>query len=121
MIKSGPFDILFLNKEGVPIAYTLTSVPPDKVNGEKTIKLDYLYVKPDFRGLNLGRTMIDMVSRNATECGFDRIVGRISPDFGSSKEFLDKLYETAGFEIHGDYLRARLPLIPEERREFCFG
>jgi GNAT superfamily N-acetyltransferase len=61
--------------------------------GEREIKLSKLFLKPEFRGLGLGREMLERTEAEARQAGYGRIFLRTRDRYAEAV----RLYERAGW------------------------
>jgi GNAT superfamily N-acetyltransferase len=64
-----------------------------------------LYVRPQFRGLGLGRALLDWVIAEARTMGYREMVGDTIPQMAVALE----MYDRAGFERTGPYAATPTP------------
>lgn len=90
-INNNPFIKLYiLESDGAAAGYAAIAVTFTTEGGGKTLWLDELYVKPDFRGKGLGRELIEFLK---TDGSVRRIRLEITPENEKAK----KLYISEGF------------------------
>ena len=66
---------------------------------EKTGELKRLYVRPAFRGLHLGRELVERIIRDARSLGYRRLMLDTMPELVSAR----RLYENMGFHVTERY------------------
>jgi GNAT superfamily N-acetyltransferase len=74
--------------EGAPVGSAILTP-----YGEDQIKLSKLFLKPEFRGIGLGREMLERTEVEARERGYRRIFLRTRPRYAEAV----RLYERAGW------------------------
>ncbi len=90
-INNNPFIKLYiLENEGIIAGYATIAVTFTTEGGGKTIWLDELYIKPEYRGKGLGRELIGFLKSDGS---IKRIRLEITPENEKAK----KLYISEGF------------------------
>ena len=73
--------------------------------GDGVAEIKRLYVRPAYRGLNLGNSLLQRLLADAREFGFRRICLDTAPFMQSAQ----RIYEAAGFVDRGPYEGAETP------------
>ena len=91
-VNGNPFiELYILEQEGVTAGYAAVAVTYTTEGGGKTVWLDELYVKEQFRGKGLGRSVIRFLQS-------DNSVKRIRLEVTPENERAKALYRSEGFE-----------------------
>lgn len=90
-IGNNPFiELYILEHEGIIAGYAAIAVTYTTEGGGKTLWLDELYVKEQFRGKGLGRSVIEYLKSDDT-------VKRIRLEITPSNSDAERLYKALGF------------------------
>ncbi len=90
-INNNPYIKLYiLEIEGIIAGYAAIAVTFTTEGGGKTVWLDELYIKPEYRGKGLGRELIGFLKS-------DGIIKRIRLEITPENEKAKKLYISEGF------------------------
>lgn len=90
-VKGSPFiELYILEQEGITAGYAAIAVTYTTEGGGKTLWLDELYVKEQFRGKGLGKSVIEFLQA-------DKSVKRIRLEITPENERAKALYKSEGF------------------------
>ena len=92
-IKGSPFiELYILEQEGVAAGYAAVAVTFTTGGGGKTLWLDELYIREQFRGKGLGRSVLKYFQS-------DKSVKRIRLEITPDNKGAERLYKSEGFEV----------------------